>query len=213
VKPWAKRIQLFLGKKRKLIFHFWSKRGRGQKEEGHFWAKRVPPRSMHPLQLSVTLSHRGLTLIRWRTAVSKIRSERQTLGYGCRSFGHARPLSTQISCSTEREIGTACTSKIQSRRPIAYSNMGLKGLEFIKITIYLKNIIILHLFFLFSYFSMKFINNNFSVESAGGWSHHAPFVFRRTYTRSIAAKHSIVTGNALSWISLHSTGALYADEP
>jgi hypothetical protein len=43
VKPWAKKIQLFLGEKRKLFFHFWSKRGRGQKEEGHFWAKRVPP--------------------------------------------------------------------------------------------------------------------------------------------------------------------------
>jgi hypothetical protein len=44
VKPWAKRIQLFLGEKRKLFFHFWSKRGRGKKEEGHFWVKRVPPR-------------------------------------------------------------------------------------------------------------------------------------------------------------------------
>jgi hypothetical protein len=43
VKPWAKRIQLFLGEKKKLFFHFWSKRGRGQKEEGHFWTKRVPP--------------------------------------------------------------------------------------------------------------------------------------------------------------------------
>jgi hypothetical protein len=45
VKPWAKRIQLFLGEERRLFFHFWSKRGRGQKEEGHFWAKRVPPSS------------------------------------------------------------------------------------------------------------------------------------------------------------------------
>jgi hypothetical protein len=32
-----------MGEKRRLFFHFWSKRGRGQKEEGHFWAKRVPP--------------------------------------------------------------------------------------------------------------------------------------------------------------------------
>jgi hypothetical protein len=35
-----------MGEKRKLFFHFWSKRGRGQKEEGHFWAKGVPP--VHP---------------------------------------------------------------------------------------------------------------------------------------------------------------------
>jgi hypothetical protein len=32
-------MQLFLGKKRKLFYKFWSKRGHGQKEEGHFWAK------------------------------------------------------------------------------------------------------------------------------------------------------------------------------
>jgi hypothetical protein len=43
VKLWAKIIQLFLGEKSKLFFHFWSKRGGGQKEEGHFWAKRVQP--------------------------------------------------------------------------------------------------------------------------------------------------------------------------
>jgi hypothetical protein len=34
---------IILGEKRKLFFHFWLKRGRGQKEEGHFWAKRIPP--------------------------------------------------------------------------------------------------------------------------------------------------------------------------
>jgi hypothetical protein len=37
-----------MGEKNTIIFGrkeetFWSERGRGQKEEGHFWAKGVPP--------------------------------------------------------------------------------------------------------------------------------------------------------------------------
>jgi hypothetical protein len=34
---------ILLGKKRKLFYHIWSKRGRERKEESHFWAKKVPP--------------------------------------------------------------------------------------------------------------------------------------------------------------------------
>lgn len=43
VKSWEKRKKLFLGKKRKIFYHFWSKRGHGRKEESHFRAKGVAP--------------------------------------------------------------------------------------------------------------------------------------------------------------------------
>jgi hypothetical protein len=34
---------IIFGRKEETVFHLWSKRGRGQKEEGYFWAKGVPP--------------------------------------------------------------------------------------------------------------------------------------------------------------------------
>jgi hypothetical protein len=48
---------IIFGRKEETVFHFWSKRGRGQKKEGHFWAKGVPPRSFAVLQIRRIFSH------------------------------------------------------------------------------------------------------------------------------------------------------------
>jgi len=45
VKPWAKKIELFLGEKRKLFYHLWTNRGLGEKREVIFGRKKL-----HPIQ-------------------------------------------------------------------------------------------------------------------------------------------------------------------
>lgn len=41
MKPWAKKMQLFLDKKIKILYRVWSETGHDRKEEGHFWTKGV----------------------------------------------------------------------------------------------------------------------------------------------------------------------------